>query len=620
MNLLTDIALGLWRLLPGNPILTRVVAQGSKRVQHLWTRAAYLGILFFILFMQGGIGDWGGSLAESAKKATQVFLVVSIAQLGLMSFIAPVFCAGAITQEKDSNTYNILLTTPLSSAQIVLGSLFSRIYFVWVLLLSGLPLFCITMIFGGVTAAEVFQSFGLAATTGLVTGSVAIMVSFLKVGTRRTIFYFFAGVAVYLIAVGALGLTSGMQVAEAPLGEAALGMGRQYRLSWLAPFHPFLALMVVTGQTPPPSLAEVGHYGWPTRWALAYPQYAYMFNMTFASAVMILVSIAFVRRGEHEGEPTLIGRLTTRRIRSEADGEQTRRVRKVWNNPIAWREAQTRGAATGGPWVRWAIFAVGIIIGFTLLIAYHANAWPALNATTVRWWLTALIWIELAVILLMVSTTAASSLTRERESQTMEILLTTPLTSQYIVAGMLQGLVRYVVPLIGVPTLTLLVFWIVDLLRGRPSAAIPEAILLVPLLMISFASTAAMIGLQFSLHQKTTVRAIMLSATAVLGLSGLMWFCGQALLSAGEFISSAILPFLPFPAMLALVNPAELVPPDPSTLGAGTGGVAAPLEPQARFLRILFSLIATAVYLAITYALYQNMVRGFDMTIRRQST
>jgi len=106
------------------------------------------------------------ALSELAKQSTQTFMYVSMVQLLLMSFIAPVFCAGAITQEKDANTYHILLTTPLSNAQIVLGSLFSRICFVWVLLLSGLPIFCITMLYGGVTTTEICESFGRRAPWG----------------------------------------------------------------------------------------------------------------------------------------------------------------------------------------------------------------------------------------------------------------------------------------------------------------------------------------------------------------------------------------------------------------------------------------------------------------------
>jgi ABC-type transport system involved in multi-copper enzyme maturation permease subunit len=77
------------------------------------------------------------SLSELAKGASQTFAWASIAQLLLMCFLAPVFTASAITQEKDAQTFNILLSTPLSNAQIVFGSLMSRLYFVVMLLVAG---------------------------------------------------------------------------------------------------------------------------------------------------------------------------------------------------------------------------------------------------------------------------------------------------------------------------------------------------------------------------------------------------------------------------------------------------------------------------------------------------
>lgn len=623
MTIIRDLFMGLWRLLPANPILTRVVAQGSRRQKHLWARAAYLAVLFVVVVLQGGIGGYDLSLAESAKKMTQVFLVISVAQLLLMSFIAPIFCAGAITQEKDSNTYNILLTTPLSSPQIVLGSLSSRIFFVWALLLSGLPIFCITMIFGGVTTAEVFQSFGLAACTGLITGSIAIMISFLKIGTRRTIFFFFAGVAVYLLLVGTIGLSPWGQLAEAPLGEPVFGSGQRYHMSWLSPIHPFLALMVVTGQTPPPALADVQSHGWPMYLIYAYPQYAYMLLTTLASIAMITISVIFVRRCEHEGEATVLNRAAGLFNRRHEDKENSspleKKPRRVWRNPIAWREASTRGSSSGGPWVRWAVLVFGIGIGLILLIAYNAGWWKPLNANTVSDWLTALIWIELAVVLLVVTNTAASTLTRERESQTMEILLTTPLTSKYIVAGMLQGLVRYVVPLIAIPTVTLAMFYVVDLMRGAQKSTTPEAILLVPLLIIAVASTAAMIGLQFSLTMKRTVQAVMISTSIVLGVSGALWFCGSAvIMNTGLMFSSVILPFFPFPATQSLIDPQVVV--DASQSGYGATPATPAALATARGTRVIFTLISALAYFAITFALYKNMVRSFDMVIRRQSS
>ena len=301
MTVFNDLARWLWRLLPANPILVRVVSAGGKRIRHLWVRVVYLVVLFVVMLVGSSsmIGGSSDSLADLAKQSTNTFMYVSLVQLFLMSFIAPVFTAAAITQEKDANTFHILLTTPLTNGQIVLGSLFSRLFFVWVLLLAGLPIFCITMLYGGVTTAEVFQSFGLAACTGLVTGALAISISVVRIGTRRTIFSFFLGVAVYILAIGVYGLSP-----YGALTEASLAAGGTWKMSWLAPIHPFLALLVVTGQTPAPPLSHVAHYGWPWGWLLANPQHGYMLIATLASVAMIMISLFFVRRSAKEGEQT----------------------------------------------------------------------------------------------------------------------------------------------------------------------------------------------------------------------------------------------------------------------------------------------------------------------------
>ena len=77
------------------------------------------------------------------------------------ALLAPIFTAGAITQEKDSQTYDILLATPLTNGQIVLGSLLSRLFFIVALLVSGIPIFSITQIFGGVAIKSIALSFGI---------------------------------------------------------------------------------------------------------------------------------------------------------------------------------------------------------------------------------------------------------------------------------------------------------------------------------------------------------------------------------------------------------------------------------------------------------------------------
>lgn len=620
MSLAQDLGRGVWRLLPANPILVRVVSNGGKRVRHLWVRLLYLvALLSALLLIGGGLFDAQGSLADLAKQATQKFVWVSIVQLVLMSFIAPVFTASAITQERDANTYHILLTTPLTNAQIVLGSLMSRMYFVWVLLLSGLPIFCITMLYGGVTTAEVFQSFGLAATTGLVAGSLAIAISVLGVGTRRTIFSFFIGIAVYLIGVLAIGLSSWGQLSVAPLGNQLLGTGPSVRMSWLAPFHPFLALFVVVGQTPPPDPSRLVAYGWPWSWMFAYPQYAYMVNTTLVSVAMVLLSLAFVRRGAKEGETTIFTRLKA--PFSRRTGEKTRRPRSVWRNPIAWREAVTRGSTAGRGIARWIFVLLGVAAAIALLVLHGQSFAPIggppagkSSAEYARGFLYVLLLIEMAVMLFIVTSTAATTLTREKESQTMELLLSTPLTSKYIIAGMLRGLVSSVLPLIAVPALMLSLLSIADLFRaaGTEPVTTPEAIVMVPALLVVYSAIAAMIGLNFSLHSRKTVQAVMISVGIVLGAALLMFGCMAGVATQNAFFTAVLAPFTPAHALLAMVDPWGVL-----ALAAASGTTASVAD--IRVTRLISGAIAIAVFALITFSLYTNMVRGFDMAVRRQS-
>src|SRR5437763_7234506 len=191
-----------WRLIPANPILLRVVQAGGKRKRDLLIRCAYLGILLFLvifLLLQSAGNLASASLSDLSKQSSEIFYFMSYAQLALVALLAPIFTAGAITQEKDSQTYDILLSTPLTNGQIVLGSLLSRLFFVVTLLISGIPIFSITQIFGGVAIRSIVLSFAIAAATTFITGSLAMAIATFKVGTRRTIFSFYLFIVLFLV-------------------------------------------------------------------------------------------------------------------------------------------------------------------------------------------------------------------------------------------------------------------------------------------------------------------------------------------------------------------------------------------------------------------------------------
>src|SRR5207237_4134843 len=85
-----------------------------------------------------------------------------------------------------------------------------------------------------------------------------------------------------------------------------------------------------------------------------------------------------------------------------------------------------------------------------------------LSAEDARSFLLGAIMVEFAVILLIVPNAAASTVTREKEDGTLDLLLSTPITSRYYIWGKLRGLVSFVIPLIAVPVLSVFVFIFYD--------------------------------------------------------------------------------------------------------------------------------------------------------------
>lgn len=616
MSIWNDIALWFWRLIPANPIMVRVVSVAGKRTRHLLVRLGYLVVLFVVMLVvgQGACApNVSTSLVELAKQSTNTFFYVSVAQLLMMCFIAPIFTAAAITQEKDSNTLHILLTTPLSNSQIVFGSLLSRLYFVWVLLLAGVPIFCITMLFGGVTLSEVLLSVGLAGTTALLTGSLAISISVIKVGTRRTIIWFFVGVTVYLLAVGYFGTRAATAVTSAPLSASGMQM------SWLAPFHPFLALAVVTGQTPAPSAGELTMYSWPWTWMLASPATAYMTITTLLSLLLVGVSVGFLRKSAKEGEITFLSRFTAFFTRQSPTEERRRKPRVVWDDPIAWREAATRASAGGRSVMRWVLMAAGILAGVMLLIAFESGWWglSTQQPNQARDWLSLLTLVNLVMLLFFVCSSAASSLTREKESQSMELLQTTPLTSGKIVYGTARGLMQFAGPMIIGPTVMFVIIVFFDLVRSsanRPALTTPEVLILLPLQFFAFAAVAATWSLLVSLKSKKTVKALMVSVGVVIGVGGILAGCGEAIAQVSPGVAAALRPFFPFNAMQTMVDYASAY-----NLSASNRTPSATDLAAIRITRFVAGLLSAGAYLFAAYVIYSNIVREYDMVLRKQS-
>lgn len=601
-HILSRIWLSIWHLLPANPILLRVVYGASRRVRHLWLRFGYLAVLMLVVLISLTVSMSGrsASLTELAKAASQTFKWASMTQLALMCFLAPVFTASAITQERDAQTFNVLLSTPLTSAQIVFGSLMSRLYFVIMLLIAGLPIFLITMIYGGVTTSHVFKSFAISGATAVLTGALAIFVAMTSIGTRRTIFSFYLLIALYLLAVLLLGRLGATAVPEAPANV----FGR--KMSWLTPLHPFLALEVALNVVPAPAENRLAHHSGIVRYALASPWAFYLIWTSLLALLLTLTSIFFVRRGAKTGEQTLATRVWAR-IRPRRRDQLTRPPRNVWANPVAWREAKTK-SMTGGL-IKWLTVAGGIVGSVAIFLMFLRGELTAAEAPR---WLAGLTIIQVGIVFLIAANTAATAMTKEKETQTMDILMTTPLSSKYILWGKLRGLVQFAIPLLAVPVVTLIIFGLHGAFgaQARPIVWI-ESGLELGVLLILYTGLVCVLGLRVSLTSRTNVSAVMFSVGILIVVVGILTAGGMAFVEAarGEF-GAFVAPFTPFTLISYLVDPAALF----SSAQAFREGA-----PAARVAALAGTVCATLLYAVVVWRSYAYLVRDFDMTMRKQS-
>ena len=221
--------------------------------------------------------------------------------------------------------------------------------------------------------------------------------------------------------------------------------------------------------------------------------------------------------------------------------------------------------------------------------------------------------VQLALALIIATNTAATSIAREKESNTMDMLLITPLTSRYILWGKLRGLVSFVFPLLAGPVSVLMLFGIVGLIRGdTPPAVWIETGVEVAALLVVYTAIACVVGLWRSLHSRSNMSAVMYSLAFMILLCGATSLIGLKLVQAsgsgeaGAFLAA----FTPFTAMRFLVDPAALFDSNKSFVaGAGAARVAA----------LIGSVTATALYAFIVWRTYTGLVRNFDMTLRKQS-
>jgi hypothetical protein len=197
-------ALALMRsggVLRPNPVMLKELRGRMRGVRAFVVLSVYLGLMSgfaILLYLVFNSFTRGTGSAAAGEVGRVLFMGIVGIELLLILFIAPAFTAGAITGERERQTYDLLQTTLLSNPSFVMGKLESALGYIVLLLLAAVPLQSIAFLFGGVSEVELILSFVLLAVTAVALGTVGIFFSAVMPRTLT------ASVRAYSTIVGAM--------------------------------------------------------------------------------------------------------------------------------------------------------------------------------------------------------------------------------------------------------------------------------------------------------------------------------------------------------------------------------------------------------------------------------
>lgn len=442
-------------------VLSLEMLLGSRRgKQHVfrWIYAGWLGVQVFTVGFINTRGD--------DPPFGDYFLGVLVVQHFLMIALAtPAMVAGAITDEKSRGTLQYLLTADLTSSEIVLGKLLGRLAQVGVLLLTALPVFCFCGVFGGMNLPMLGALVWLSVNNMLAIGAAVVLASVWCRNTRDAVISVYAIYGVDLV-VG--------RVLPWIATSATPVLGPMVDLYNVV--HVLLNPLALLG------LAQMGDYhtlgirlvmSTVLQWAFA------------GSCTLVAVwrlRTAYLHQLEGAGKKNKLHWWRARRLEVSAD-------------PIRWKERQVEGLAPlallrGIPTYQGVVAIVLLTITTSTTILWHhlpsdvtfGQLYGKLAERDLPGLAALLNTIDDAsqafraqaiyvmfVASLIVGIRCSGAVSGEREQQTWEALLLTPLETRQLIRGKLWGIIgasypylrAYAIPAVALSILggPLALFW-----------------------------------------------------------------------------------------------------------------------------------------------------------------
>jgi ABC-type transport system involved in multi-copper enzyme maturation permease subunit len=507
----TGLLLRCARLELLGPVFRYELVRSARQGRFFSLRCFYAGLLLIMLFVV--YFDWfGGANAGSWRflldsgsipiaKLSAFASRFSSAYMGVQMFVVfvltPAYVAGAIADEKERKTLDFLLVTHLRNREIVLGKLASRLTNLALVVLTGLPILGFMQFMGGVDPNLVLAGFAATLATLISLGSLSVLNSVYAANARQAALHTYLQVAGYLI-LSLGGVACVQQFAWIGAGNPIMAAWRLERsadlsadLPWV--LGPYLVFHVLTAAL---------WLTWAVRRVRARPEQLVRKPALAMSTTEVPLKIAAARSGSGTRLPHHV--IFRPQLYYDRPLPPHKPRPRVHGEPLLWKELYVETGLGVHAGLRmltlfFVFMCLGLaglifLVGFLTLMlngdmGRYSNLWCRVVGTTVA-----------CALLSVVAVRASSSLSRERDRQTLDNLLTLPVENRTLIRAKWLG------SILGSRAgwWCLALVWAAGALTG---GICPFAL---PLLVAGcwvYAMFAASVGLWFSLVSRTTLRA-----------------------------------------------------------------------------------------------------------------
>lgn len=435
------------------PLLTRELTEQAARRRTFVLRTVYAAILYFcaVWLMLQKLGGWSTEAFSFLGQGEGIFRDVAILQfIGIYLFLPAMTC-GVLTSEKERDTLSTLLLTRLGPWSILLGKLFSRLVAMGSFFCLSMPLVAVAYSFGGVEAGQIAALAWTLAITSLQIGSLALACS---AWCRTTGAAF---MATYL--VGAI------LIMVPPFAFKVMGQDATNLVGAMFGYGGLVADSNGMAYEDPPTVMLIGPLTCLGEGSADRPFGATVVRTTpmllFAVACLVFARMVLWRRAfvppsnlllkAFRSLDALFHRMNQNKFTRGIVLTRTDDALPL-TEPIRWREITKRSLGTTRYLVR-LLLCLEIVVLIGMLFPYHGDHVSSFAPVYISAWI---VWIVAAFVIAIHST---GLIGLEKSRQTIDVLLTTPLTSETIIYEKFAGVSR-MIRVFWIPLATVYLFQI----------------------------------------------------------------------------------------------------------------------------------------------------------------